>query len=510
MSAPSPLAVPANPPAASAPRRDPRDLWTAVALFVFVSSVYFATLSGLTSSNDGSHYALMRAIVDEGRFEIHSFDDYAEGNDVAWVSDRLYSDRPPGTALLAAPFYVLGRWLPAPPKLLPSRHDPENPALVYTLLLPVGAGTATVILAFLLLRTWKVPYPAALTAALVLAFGTLLWKYSTVLFSHGISATLVFAGLYVALRTSSVARLRPAIGFGLGLLLGTAVVVEYSNLIFAAAVALSLWLIPPASPAQWRQAAIGFASLLLGASLPGGFLAYYNTFNFGSPLTTSYAFAVNYPWAASLATTFDYPLLPGLRAMLWYGDDPLFLGNTNQGLFLLSPVLLFAVAGVPAFLRERPRAGLLVLGLFTGYLLLFARHHTLHGFTGDGRYFVPFIALASLPLAYHLRRAMAPPADSASQTLSAILFLGLAWLSVRNLAIHIGFSYNYHFDPARLAPLAASPANLAYLLTTLFPNAPNLPVLWVLEGLMLGALLAWQQGWVRWLRHRRLSPEREH
>ncbi|MCB9005592.1 MAG: hypothetical protein H6664_14555, partial [Ardenticatenaceae bacterium] len=63
-------------------------------LFLFFSALYFATASGITSSNDGSHYALTRALAEYGRFQLSPFDNYAEGNDVAIVDGRLYSDRP--------------------------------------------------------------------------------------------------------------------------------------------------------------------------------------------------------------------------------------------------------------------------------------------------------------------------------------------------------------------------------------------------------------------------------
>jgi hypothetical protein len=38
------------------------DCLVAVVLFVGLSSLYFATVSGITSSNDGSHYALTRTM----------------------------------------------------------------------------------------------------------------------------------------------------------------------------------------------------------------------------------------------------------------------------------------------------------------------------------------------------------------------------------------------------------------------------------------------------------------
>src|SRR5689334_12524311 len=92
----------------------------AIALFIVVSSVYFATMIGVTSSNDGSHYALVRAIIDRHNFEISPYLDFTEHQDYALRGDLRFSDRPPGTALVASPLYALSTFLPAPLKQPPS------------------------------------------------------------------------------------------------------------------------------------------------------------------------------------------------------------------------------------------------------------------------------------------------------------------------------------------------------------------------------------------------------
>ena len=194
-------------------------------IFLAVSSVYFATVSGITSSNDGSHYALLRALVDEGRFEIPTYAQYAEGNDLARVGDQVYSDRPPGTALLAAPLYIVGRALPPVGRALPSRHDAGNPALVYVMLLPVLAGAAAVVIFNALLVRWGVRPAVALLTSLTLAFGTIHWKYSSVLFSHAPSTLLVLLAVWIALRAGWLGGLRTGTAFGLGFALGLSVLV---------------------------------------------------------------------------------------------------------------------------------------------------------------------------------------------------------------------------------------------------------------------------------------------
>src|SRR3990172_674971 len=102
---------------------DNRDWRTAAVLFVIISSVYFATIAGITSSNDGSHYALVRALADKRRSEISEYLSFTENQDYALRGDLRFSDRPPGTALLAAPIYAASVLLPGPLAPIHSKHD---------------------------------------------------------------------------------------------------------------------------------------------------------------------------------------------------------------------------------------------------------------------------------------------------------------------------------------------------------------------------------------------------
>jgi len=481
-----------------------RDRLIRALLFVVVSSTYYATASGLTSSNDGSHYALLRAMVDEGRFRIETYTHFAEGNDLAIRDGAIYSDRPPGTALLAVPFYIAGGVLPRLIRELPTRHDEGNPRLAYLVMLPVLAGAATAAILYSLLRGYDLPPMAALTAAVAFAFGSTMWKYGSVLFSHAPSAVLVIGGVALAIHVGRAGQLRPLTGLLLGLALGFSVVVEYSNALFAglvlAYVAWSLLWVKedkPVADAGWG----GIALLVAGMGLPVAFLLFYNTVNFGGPLTTSYQYAINYPWAASFGTTFDVPWRQGLPGMLWYGVDA--RGEENQGLFLLMPVMLIGLFGVWAYAKRWGREAVLVLGLFGVYLLLFARHHTFSGFTADGRYLAPFLALWFVPVGFTLAELHSIK-DSAGKAVLMLIAYGLLFLSVRNMLAHIAFSYNYHLDPGLVARRAATPANWRYILGNIFVNWQNLPLLWFVEGGITVILLAGRALWHRAANH--LNP----
>lgn len=461
----------------------PVDRLIALALFIGLSFVYFLTLGGITSSNDGSHYALLRTMVENRAFSLNQFDDYAEGNDVAITPDgRLFSDRPPGTALAAALFYVLGGPLPDAPApfpsaAAPSRHDAGNPRLPYALLLPVFAGAGTAALLYGLLRYLDIGRAAALAAVIFFALGTTQWKYSTVLFSHALSGFLVVLSVYLALLLAERELAGPGWYALLGFALGAAVVVEYSNALLLPLVGLFwLW---RSWPRARRRPLTTVLPALLGALLPLAFLAWYNATNFGRPWTLSYAYAVNYPWAGAFGTTFSFPLLPGLRALLWRGEGGGWCGGPclNEGLFLLSPVWWLALPGLALFLRRRQAAFLLLTGVFAVYLLLFARHHTSHGFTGDGRYLTPFLGLLVPALGFALDWLFDPHRGPVFRAAVGLAALALFTLSLWNQMVHIGTSYNYTLDPAALQQSTTFLGSVALVLRAVFPNAANWPLI---------------------------------
>ena len=469
------------------------DWLIAVLLFFFLSSVYYATASGITSSNDGSHYALIRTMVENRTFALEQFDDYAEGNDIAITEDgRLFSDRPPGTALIGTLFYMAGGVLPEPLQKLPSRHDDQNPRLAYVLMLPALAGAGTAVVLYAIMRLLAVSRMASASAVLMFGLGTVHWKYSSVLFSHALSSSLVVLTVFLSMRFVRYGYGK-AVTFGLlGILLGFSVLTEYSNnlLVFI----LVGYLLLNRHPQEWRGLAGSFGMLVLGGLISALFLAYYNNVNFGSPLTLSYSYAINYPWASSFVTTFNFPLTAGLKGLLIGGTGDGWCGGpcANQGLFSLSPILLLAIPGWYFFYRAMRRECLLAAVLFIVYLLLFAQHRTFHGFTADGRYLTPFLGLLAIPLAYTLQWIYSLNNRHVLRVLLLVLAIGLFFRSMVNIFIHIGRSYNYHLDLALVDAFFSSPGNVSPLFNQVFLNGDNLPLLWLVEialiSLTIGAV----------------------
>jgi hypothetical protein len=225
---------------------------------------------------------------------------------------HYYSGYPVAHALLLTPLYV-------PLALVPGARTwtPLTEVLVARILEKLMASlvaSASVAFLFLLLRRIAGERRALLLAA-VYAFATNTWSTaSQALWQQGASQfTIVLSLLFLARFLEDPSRWRAAAGAGLFAALSPAM--RPSDLFFfAASLAVVLWRVRrPSLLASYA----GFGALI------GGSLAFYNLRLFGSPIGA-----------------FAQPLNGGV----WRGLAGLTV-SPSHGLFVYSPVLLFALAG---------------------------------------------------------------------------------------------------------------------------------------------------------------------
>jgi hypothetical protein len=483
-----------------------RDRVVGALLFLLVSTVYYATVLGITSSNDGSHYALIRAISVEGRFQIETYMDYTGHNDYSSRDGRFYSDRPPGTALLAVPLYLSGNIFPRPIALLSrSVANDTNPRLVYALMLPSLIGACVTVVLYYLLRFYRLSEFASLTTSLAFAFGTIYWKYGSQMFSHVLSGLLVLGSFALAVRSVRSKQLHWPTALLLGFTLGYSVVVEYSNAILLVVILVYVGLGLRSSLFQGERWGAGLLALGMGIAAPIAFLMWYNIINFGGPFTTSYAYLGNpaYWRLRQFSTTFAGPLENGLAGLLWYGFDAAHVDN--QGIFLLMPVTLIAIPGLWFYFRRHRSEAALVLILFVVYLLFFSKHIIFSDGTRDGRYLVPFLSLLFIPLGFALERLQQLETDSVLKTVAMFVIYGLLFLSIRNVVWHIGLSYSYTLDPGAMERTASTPSNWRYVFDSIFINWRNVPLLWMVETIGATAIFGATRV-VRYMTARHASP----
>jgi len=379
----------------------------AVGIFIVVF-VTFAWFFGGGGWNQNAQFDLTRALVERQTLHI---DDYRSNTgDIAWTNVsgtwHAYINKPPGVSLLAAIPY----------------------ALIYPLHLPlpVSAYLVTVLTcglcgALIPVVLYRRGVPVSL--ALTIAFGTIIFPYSTMLFAH-VPAALFLLLAFVWLDE------RPLLA---GVAAGIAGICFY---ICIPAALVLLWTAaakPPLSKAAARPpqsirfiaGGVPFA-ILLGA---------YHWVCFGSPFRTSVAFSKNFTQEGLLFGVLRKPSIHALWGLTF---------SEYRGLFFVSPILLLAFVGAVVMIRRRVMLReLAIVGAISAifFLAIASFNGWEGGFAFGPRYLLPIIPLLGLLLCHPerergtcaggARMAFLPPRPHRS-----LATLGMTLLAILSIAIN--------------------------------------------------------------------------
>jgi len=318
------------------------------ALFVLTLAVY-AYFFQAGGWNQNAHFDLTRAVVEQHTLVL---DDYiANTGDWSVANHHYYSNKAPGLGLLAVPVYAA---------VHPLAHGDRVRAWVVHL----GAYLSTVIcvavpaavavaMLFRVARVMGAPPAAAAGLCVAWAFGTLALPYATLLYSHQLTASLLFTAFGLLVTARAARRFSPARMVAVGLFLGLAVAAEYPSALAGAVIAgYALAVVRPRHRLAWSA---------LGAGLPLLLLAAYHTAAFGGPLTTGYGATGDRARDGGLLLGIA---LPSARVL---GKVVL---SPGRGLLTHAPWLILGVLGAIRFIQDRARRseglaclGVLVLGL---------------------------------------------------------------------------------------------------------------------------------------------------
>jgi hypothetical protein len=366
----------------------------------------FGLASGLMlqnwSDNQTSHYDLIRAL-DAGRTTIDQGP--YRTKDEAYYRGHWYSARAPGLAMFSLPFYETLTALQAP------RVARSSPALRgEDEMIDFVGWWGGVLPAFLLvLLVWRVAerfepgYGAA--AAIALGLGTMVLPFSTLLFSHVLSAMLGFAAFALLLRERDGPP-RPLLLGAAGLAVGYAITSEYP----LAFVAVVLGLYALSRPDSLRPAAIAGRA---GAYALGGLvgivpLLLYNHAAFNSWTHLAYS---NIP---QQHRGFFGISAPSPRVFVTLLLD-------SRGLLTLSPILLMGALGTVLLYRRGRRAeALAITGVCACYAIYNSGYYLPFGGGAPGpRFMITLLPFLACPLGLALRRWPAPTIALAGISIAA-------------------------------------------------------------------------------------------
>lgn len=337
---------------------------------VFAALLFsYAWFFGGSGFNQNSTFALTRAIVERQQLNI----DPNPGNtaDVSFYGGRLYSNKAPGLAILAAVPYSLLHATYGPPR---DTHTLNVFLYVCTVAVCGVSGALLGMLVFAAVRHRGASTLHAYAVAMVVGLGTPLFAYSTMLFPHVVAALLSFVAF---LFLDGTLRRNP---YAAGAAAGAATCTFY----LCAPLAVLLLFFTGSRRDSIRVA--------LGGLPFAGALALYQYSAFGSPFRTSIATenqAFHEPGA--LLGVLHPPELEALWGITF---------SPYRGLFFIAPILLLAVI----LLRER-----FAWLAFTIVLLINASFFGWHGGYAIGpRYLlhvIPFLALGLTRLGRYSRVA---------------------------------------------------------------------------------------------------------
>lgn len=366
------------------------------ATLFFVSVFYFISSCYINTSNDGSHFALVSALVNKHSVVINDYIEYTGKIDYAVKNGVFYSDRLPGNAFLMIPFFAFGNLLDFTHLSTMSNHVPIQEVTV--ILLPNICGVLGVLFVFLICRHFSASFKKSLVVSLLYGLCTLNLQESTHVFSHAPSMCLVLAAFYYLLKTPTIYDKKFLLFV---LLLSYSIIVELQNsLLFLPALIYILQTRKIDFKLRLENVkTISLSCLIIFITL--GILITYNYIAFGEITLKSNKFNPEFPEEKEFLTSLSGDFFDGIDRLftnlkapeLWF-DLKSGVKNDIPGLFITSPILLISLLGFMPFYKKFSKEAILFSLIIIINVLIAAFHKTVlvrHIFT-----ITPFLTLTVL------------------------------------------------------------------------------------------------------------------
>ncbi len=346
----------------------------------------------IRSANELPRVYLTRAIVEDKSFTIDSgVERWGATADVSPSSGHLYSNKAPGSSMLAVPAYAAVRLV-------------SEPGLAASLWICRLVAGILPMLGFLWLL-WGflarfAPEPGVRRLVLLAyALGSMAMTYSILFFSHQLGAVCVGSAWILAVDVAERRRGLRAMAIA-GALAGAAPLVDYQAVFAAVPVAVyvvaRMWRTMNRA-GLWRAIAVA----TLAAGIPIGVLLTYHAVCFGSPWRTGYD-------ASTTFAAFHQQGFLGITELRWeafYGS----MVRPDNGLVFLAPWLLIAIPG--SVVLARTERGLAAVGVAVAviYILFVSSINFWRGGWGVGPRYItamlPFLlpAIAAQLAAWKMR-----------------------------------------------------------------------------------------------------------
>jgi hypothetical protein len=305
-----------------------------VCAFVCAFIYAFPYWSGLRNANEMPRVMLTLEIVERGTFRLDArWPQLSMGStfDVAVTPDgHQYSNKAPGPSFVGVPAYLA----------LKAFHRIAGGAPTWSETMWACRFAASILPTLLFLPLFRrtarrfASEPAADAALVALAFGSMVYPYAQLFFSHALAAACAGGAFALAIAVVRDDTTRPVLAaLGVGFLLGWAVLADYQS-------ALALVIVGGYVAAHRPRALLG---IVAGGLPPALLLGFYHWTCFGAPWRTGYSFAADPAQHQGVLGVTR----PNLQAMSQALVTP------DNGLLVLMPWVALSVVGAVVLWRRR-------------------------------------------------------------------------------------------------------------------------------------------------------------
>jgi hypothetical protein len=330
--------------------------WWAIAI-ALVMVYAFPHYPSIRSANELPRLYLVMAMADDQTFAIDKgVARWGATADVSPSGGHQYSNKAPGSSMLAVPAYVALRGVTH----VVAGREPTMGEMMWTFRIWTGV-IPTLLFLWLLwgfLARFTPDEDARRATLAIYGIGSMALTYSVLFISHQLSAVCIGAAWILCARVVDDGR-DPRWMLAGGALAGAAPLVDYQALF--AAVPIAIWVIIELF--ERRRGFLPVVWAAAGAAVPIAILLLYHDACFGSPFKTGYA-------ASETFAHFHQKGFLGMDKLRWEA----FTGSTiapDNGLVVFCPALLLALPGWWLMVRRRLAAHVAVTVAIAVIYLLF-------------------------------------------------------------------------------------------------------------------------------------------
>jgi hypothetical protein len=351
-------------------------------LLIVIALSYSWMSPEISAPNERSRLYLTLSVIESSSISVNDqIERYGKPFDIAERDGKFYSDKAPGSSIIAVPFVAVYKAFGGSDSIEALTNFARTFIMIPFSLL------SFLLLRLLLLRLDVRPVIANQTG-IAFIIGTSFFHYGSAFFGHALVACAALSAavsLERSLTEDHVSR-RYIWRFFLGFSGGVAFTIEYQAALLCIAIAVAYLSVR----SNWRIKRV--IAPLSGALIPITATLIYNVIAFGGPFETSYghlyhAYSQNIHSKGLFGVTF-----PSVDAL--YG----LIFSPSRGLLLCTPIVVLGIFGAK-YLWRRSRGLAIYVGVSCiAYLVLVAGTEIWYGGWGFGpRLLVPIFGLAAIP-----------------------------------------------------------------------------------------------------------------